>query len=119
MAERKYPYIDERGRAVCDPTPVEVPIRFRGLTDNLRDQVRRLVAEEMSRQAVAAGAESFDEADDFNVSDEDEYISPYELTEMQEEVLYEPEQAPAAEAQVKEKVVKGGDEEGEVSKASA
>jgi hypothetical protein len=49
-----------------------------------------MVRNELSRQAASQEMETFDEADDFDVPDEEEWTSPYELSEMQEEVLLEP-----------------------------
>lgn len=77
---------DERGREIPDQTPVEMPIGYRRpLT--MEERMQKYIREEMSRRAADDGMESFEEADDFDVEDEDEYdpISGYEMSELQEE----------------------------------
>lgn len=81
------PGYNDRGEEVPDPTPVEVPVGFRH-PPTLRETMQRLIREEVSRAAEQSGDESFDEADDFNV-DEEEFSSPYELTTMQEDAQME------------------------------
>jgi hypothetical protein len=52
-----------------DPTPVAAPISMRkspSIFDHVRDMIRR----EMSEAAEAAGYESFEDADDFDVDDD-------------------------------------------------
>lgn len=76
--------LDKHGREVPDPRPVEWPANLkRPLT--LQEEIQRFVRVEMSQRAAEHGMESFEEADDFDVGDEDEWQSPYEMTEMQEE----------------------------------
>jgi len=61
-----------------DVTPVAIPLRFTRAS-NLNEVVRQMVrSEELRRLAEQAGAESFDEADDFSVDDDDDPRSPYE-----------------------------------------
>lgn len=62
-----------------DPTPIARAIGW-SRPPTLQDQIRRLVAGELSRRAAAAGAESFDEADDFDVDGDPDPHSPWELT---------------------------------------
>lgn len=59
-----------------DPTPVEIPSRLR-IPQRQVDRIRDMVRHEMSQRAQAAGAESFEEADDFEMDDV-EFTSPYE-----------------------------------------
>lgn len=70
-----------------DPTPIAIPVR-RALPGSI-DEMRRAIREEMSRAAMNAGHETFEEANDFDVPDADELEprSPHEYTEMQEEYL--------------------------------
>lgn len=75
---------NDRGEEIPDPTPVEVPLNLRRPL-SLQDEMRRFIRTELSQQASAKGDESFEEADDFEVDDEEEFITQYELTEMQEE----------------------------------
>ncbi|QXP07968.1 MAG: hypothetical protein [Arizlama microvirus] len=67
---------DELGREILDETPMALPIGFQR-PPTLQEQVARLVRTEFSRQAVAEGRESFEEADDFDMDDVD-FSSPYE-----------------------------------------
>lgn len=69
---------DERGWEVPDPTPIARPVGWKE-PESLQDMIARLVRGEISRQAAAAGAETFEEADDFDVDDDPELKSPYEL----------------------------------------
>lgn len=74
---------DEYGNEIADETPLEVPLSFKKpLT--LAEEVRRMVKNEMSQMAESQGAETFEEADDFEVEDEDDlaFMSPYEIMEM-------------------------------------
>lgn len=69
--------LNERGQLVPDPTPMAPPIGFRpqpSMVELIRQQVR-LASEEAKRQ----GRESFEESDDFDVGDDPEISSPYEL----------------------------------------
>lgn len=77
------PEID--GKEVLDPTPVAIPAGM-GKPESLVDTIRRLVRNEISHEAQSQGIESFEEANDFDVEDED-WTSPYELSPMQEEYL--------------------------------
>lgn len=76
---------DEQGREVLDTTPVEMPLNYRH-PPSMAEMIRTAIRQEMSQQAASKGMESFEEADDFVVDEEDEFVSPYQLTEMQEEI---------------------------------
>lgn len=77
---------DELGREIPDPTPVEMPVGFRH-PPSLNDEIQRLIRNELSQAAAAQGAETFEEADDFDVDDDDGVpFSEYEVTDMQAEV---------------------------------
>lgn len=67
---RRYEELDSR--------PVEMPIGF-NRPPTLQEQIRRLIRTEMSMQAASQGQESWEEADDFNVGDDYDPTSPYEL----------------------------------------
>lgn len=45
---------------------------------SISEQIRHMVHQEVSYAAASAGAESFEEADDFDIEDEDDFYSPYE-----------------------------------------
>lgn len=78
---------NEKGQEIPDPTPVELPLGFRR-PPSIHELIKAAVRDEMSREAESQGMETFDEADDFDVDDDEEINSPYELTEMQEEFRY-------------------------------
>lgn len=87
--------LNERGREVLDDTPVALPAKFK--RQSWIDNMREFVRQELSRQAEGIEMESFEEADDFDVDDDPEIKSPYEISADQEFYLPpEPEQpAPA------------------------
>lgn len=70
--------LDKDGRFYPDPTPVAPPV---GFTDDIDmfERVRQMVRREMSVAAQGEGFETFEEADDFDVGDDVEPFSPYEL----------------------------------------
>lgn len=70
-------YIDSSGCEKLDPTPASLPVGFHR-PPTLQEQIRRLVRSELSDAASKHGAESFEEADDFNVGDDLDPSSPYE-----------------------------------------
>lgn len=67
------------GREIPDPVPIEPPVGFirqPSMIDNIRALVQ---GEHLRREALAAGAETFEEADDFDIDDDPvDYTSPYE-----------------------------------------
>lgn len=75
--------LDENGHEILDDTPVAIPARL-SRAETLTEQVRRLIREEASRAAQAAGFETFEEADDFEIEDDYDPRSPHELTLEQE-----------------------------------
>lgn len=64
-------YTDDGRREIPDPVPVSLPLGFRE-PEPLADLIRRLVRNEVSQAASREGEETFEEADDFDVSDDDE-----------------------------------------------
>lgn len=79
---------DEQGREILDPTPVAMPVGFKR-PPTLDERIRAFVRTELSRQAAEEGNETFEEADDFYVEEEEESpLSRYELTPMQEEAVF-------------------------------
>lgn len=67
-----------RSVSLPDPTPMAPPLGYRP-QPSLRDQIREMILSERLRvEAEAAGAETFEEADDFEVEDFDPH-SPYEV----------------------------------------
>lgn len=71
---------DEAGREIPDPNPMQPPVGY-NRQPSLAEQIRAAVVSEKLREvALAAGVETFEEADDFDVGDdfEAERNSPYE-----------------------------------------
>lgn len=81
---------DPPRKEIPDPTPVEVPIEMKEGPGLVEEMVHRLVDQALSRQAQSHGKETFAQADDFDVPDEEEWRSPYELQDMQEDFPLEP-----------------------------
>lgn len=71
---------DPLGREMLDPIPKEPPVGRAGHEDPLGKRIREFVASERYRQELrASGVETFEEANDFDVGDDDDRIySPYE-----------------------------------------
>lgn len=71
------PYVG--GQFYPDPTPVAPPVGYVpeiSMFDRVREMIR---SDALKKVAVESGAESFEEADDFDVDDDYEPFSPYEL----------------------------------------
>lgn len=70
--------LDKRGHELHDPVPLEPPLGYKR-TPSLSEQIRTMVrGEALKRAALEAGAETFEEADDFDVGDDHDPRSPYE-----------------------------------------
>lgn len=69
--------LDKNGHEVPDPTPLRVPGGFKR-PETLQEQVARLVRGSISREAEAAGFETFEESEDFEVDDEFDPRTPFE-----------------------------------------
>lgn len=80
---------------VLDPTPMALPLGAEKPM-SLKEEMLRFIGEQFSRMADTQGEETFNEADDFEMPDSDDWHSPYEMQEMNDEVLPEtpPETAP-------------------------
>lgn len=77
---------DGQGRELPDPTPIEIPAAMRR-QESVNDMMRRMISQELSKHAASMGAETEEEANDFDVDDDVEL--PYtraELLSMQLEV---------------------------------
>lgn len=77
---------DEKGREIPDPTPMSLPAGW-DRPESLTDQIKRLIRVQMSREAFDAGHESFEEADDFEVDEDPDPVSAYEVRELVPEPL--------------------------------
>lgn len=69
------------GQEVPDPTPMAPPLGYKrqpSMHELIKDMVR---SERLRQEAEAQGHESFEDADDFDVDDDDEIKTPYEVHE--------------------------------------
>lgn len=76
---------NEKGQEIPDPRPIEVPLGLRrpkDIHEMIHDALR---GERMRIAAERAGVESFEEANDFELDEEPDLVSKYELRPMQEE----------------------------------
>lgn len=72
-------YLDKFGREMPSPLPVAPPIGYKK-SPSLAEQIRQMVlSERLKQEALSAGAETFEEADDFDVEDDYDPSSPYEV----------------------------------------
>lgn len=71
---------DIYGREIPDSTPVAVPHEWQRPL-SLHEQIKRFVRSELSRRAHDEGQETFEEADDFDVDEDPDPLSAYELQE--------------------------------------
>lgn len=69
---------DEHGRELPDPTPLALPVGFKK-PETLEAQIQRLIKGKLSRQAEEQGFETFADAEDFDIDDDDEPSAPYEM----------------------------------------
>lgn len=79
-----YAKYDELGRQVPDQTPVELPLGF-DRPRSLQEMIKTFIRSEMSNAAAELGEESFEEADDFDVDEDPDPLSDYEMVEAQPE----------------------------------
>lgn len=86
---------NERNEEVLDTTPVEMPIGYER-PESLASMIARMInSTELQRAAQKQGLETFEESDDFDMDDDGEMVSPYQLTDMQEDKPYvQPAQKP-------------------------
>lgn len=77
----------KEGRELPDPTPLELPAGTKR-PETLQDQIRRLIRTDVSAYAEDHGAESFEDANDFDI-DDDEPESRATHHELHEEVVDE------------------------------
>jgi len=75
------------GREFIDPTPVEWPVGV-SVPESIEQKIARMVRTTVSMHAAQQGAETFDEADDFDVGDDDGLPdSVHELDDDQERIM--------------------------------
>lgn len=90
---------DAKHREIPDPTPMEMPVGYEQ-PESLESMIRRMISNNEYLNHFK-GAESEEEADDFDVSDDELPASPYEFQDMREEFLAEVKQTPTPTAKNK------------------
>lgn len=70
--------LDKEGREVPDPNPMEIPAGMKR-PETLAEQVQRLVRHSISAHAELHGMETFEEADDFDIDEDFDPSTPYEV----------------------------------------
>jgi len=76
---------NEYGQEVPDQQPVEIPLWARGQVESMDTIMRRVIRQHFDQEARLNEQETFEESEDFDIEEEDNWISPYELVEMDEE----------------------------------
>jgi len=66
-----------------DPTPIHIPGKDHPAPLSLREEMQRFVRQEVSRVADNNEVETFEEADDFEVSEDPDLTSEYTVLELQ------------------------------------
>lgn len=84
LVQRDKDYKDRKvrykgGREYIDPVPFQPAVRM-GMEKSLNERIRDMVrSERLAQELDSAGAETFEEADDFDVGDDFDPESPYEV----------------------------------------
>lgn len=69
-------YLDEQGREIPNPTPMQPPVGYKR-RPTIAEQMRQMIRQ-ASYEAGQAGAETEEEANDFDVGEDMEPTSPWE-----------------------------------------
>lgn len=70
--------LDIYGREIGDPTPVAPPVGYKKqptMVEHIRNMIR---SERLAMETAAAGAETFEESEDFDIGDDFDPRTPYE-----------------------------------------
>lgn len=68
---------NSRHEEVLDPTPVEIPVGFTR-PPSLQEEMRMFLGEAVQRELAGKGVETFEEANDFSLPDEELIESPWQ-----------------------------------------
>lgn len=75
-------YFDSQGRERPNPQPVEIPLHMRREV-SIDEKMKQIIRTQMSIEAARNQQETFEEANDFDIDDDDEDIlTPYEVMDM-------------------------------------
>jgi len=105
---------DEKGRELPDDTPVSVPVGFKR-PESIHEMIRRYVrSEQFAQKAQQAGVDTEEEANDFDIDDEEDpaekFLTRHEIASMAAEE-YKELQGEKTWRKLKESV-KGADKNG-------
>lgn len=95
--------IDENHHEVPCPVPEEIVVSKR--PPSLKEQMQRLIRTELSAQMSNQGMETFEESDDFEIEDDGDPLSGYEVYDMIPEVPIEQDPDKAAQPDTADKAV--------------
>lgn len=98
----------KEGRELPDPKPLELPAGMKR-PETLQEQIRRMIRSDVSTFATDHGAESFDEANDFDMEDDDAELSATHH-ELHEEVVDEVKRV-RHEDEERRRAIRGSDRE--------
>lgn len=73
MVDKWLTVFDKEGRELPDPDPVEVPIHMRTPFEETMEQMMMRLLRQASMEAARNGDETFEEANDFEIDDEELY----------------------------------------------
>lgn len=79
-----------------DTRPMEIPLDA-CRPQTMEELVKKYVAVTLSAQMEDQGHETFEESNDFDIDEDDDFVSPYEIVEMIDEVPIEMQEEPPKE----------------------
>jgi hypothetical protein len=91
--------LDDKGREKIDPRPVAMPVGF-GKPPSMQERIRELFKAERELYESEKEFETFEDADDFDIGDDYDPASPFELS-------FDPEEPDYSKRAITEDVPKG------------
>jgi len=91
LSKLKTGYLDKGGHEILNPRSMAIPSGL-NRPPSLQEQIKRVLKVELSRQAAEQDMETFEESQDFKVSDEfdtEELQTQYELVEEEYPIMEE------------------------------
>jgi hypothetical protein len=70
--------LDERGREILNTEPLKIPTRLRRPA-TIQEQIQSAIRNQVSLDAMKKGHESFEDAEDFDVPEDEIISTPYEM----------------------------------------
>lgn len=90
----------EGDKLMPDPTPMEPPLGYKRQPTMVEHMRAMIQSERLRMEALEAGAETFEEADDFDVDSDAEPISAYEMEDIFDPPVREAASPPTTPASV-------------------